>query len=175
MTDTSNDADIDEDSNSHELDPEKIRLWRTSAGKVRMEIVGDRSVVHVKIARAFPVSDPDHYIGIRDEDDKDIGMVVDPSRLESRTRKIVEEEIHKRYFVPVITRIHSVKEEYGVGHWIVETDRGPREFVVRGMRDSIWEVGESRLIVIDVDNNRYDIPNYTELDYRSYRMIEETL
>jgi len=174
MADTIHETSED-DLGAHELDPEKVRLWRTETGKLRMEITDDRCVLHVKVARAFPVSDPDHYIGFRDEDDKDIGMVPDPSKLESRTRRIVAEEVRKRYFVPVITRIHSVKEEYGVGHWIVDTDRGRREFVVRGMRDSIWEVSGNRLIVIDADNNRYDIPDYTELDYRSYRLIEETL
>jgi len=174
MTDATDEAP-DESIGAHQLDPDEVRLWRTEAGKLRLEIAGDRCVLHVKIARAFPVSAPDRYIGFRDEDDKDIGMVVDPSKLEPRTRRIVEEEIGKRYFVPVITRIHSIKEEYGVGHWIVDTDRGPREFVVRGMRDSIWEVGGQRLIIIDADNNRYDIPDYAELDYRSYRLIEETL
>jgi hypothetical protein len=102
-------------------------------------------------------------------------MVVDASKLEPRTRKIVEAELQKRYFVPIITRIHSIKEEYGVGHWIVDTDRGRREFVVRGMSDSVWEVGGRRLIIIDADNNRYDIPDYAELDYRSYRLIEDVL
>jgi hypothetical protein len=174
MPDEDHDAP-DEGVAEHILDPTKVRLWRTEAGKIRMEIEGDRSVLHVNIARAFPVSHPEHYIGFRDEDDKDVGMVVEPGKLDPKTRKIVDEQLRKRYFVPVITRIHSIKEEYGVGHWIVETDRGHREFVVRGMRDSIWEVGEQRLIIIDADNNRYDIPDYTELDYRSYRLIEETL
>jgi hypothetical protein len=174
MTDRT-DETPEEDVGRNHLDPEKVRLWRAPTGKLRMEIVGDRCVLHVKVARAFPVSAPDHYIGFRDEDDKDVGMVVDPGKLEPRTRQIVEDELRKRYFVPIIKRIHSIKEEYGVGHWIVDTDRGRREFVVRGMRDSIWEVGERRLIVIDADNNRYDIPDYAELDYRSYRLIEEAL
>ena len=33
---------------------------------VRLTLEGDRSWREVRIARAFPFSDPDHYIGLRD-------------------------------------------------------------------------------------------------------------
>ena len=174
VSEAHNEAATDEVRNFM-LDPATVRLWRSETGKLRMEIAGDRCVLHVKVARGFPISDPDHYVSFRDDDDKDMGMVQDPTKLEPRTRKIVERELHKRYFVPVIQRIRSIKEQYGVGHWVVDTDKGPREFVVRGMSDSIWEVGGNRLIVVDVDGNRYDIPDYTELDHRSYRLIEDVL
>src|SRR5579871_3925745 len=47
------------------LDPKKTRLFRV-AGVTRLTVEGDRSWVRVAAARAFPLSDPEHYIGFLD-------------------------------------------------------------------------------------------------------------
>jgi hypothetical protein len=157
------------------LDPHKVRVWRGPDGRVRMEIEGDRGIIHVRVARCFPLSRPGRYIGFRDEADKDIGTVVEPSELDAESQRVVEEELKKRYFVPVITRIDEIREEFGVSYWTVDTDKGPREFVVRGLHDDIYEMEGNRILVIDVDGNRFDIPDYSVLDPKSYALIEGIL
>ncbi|MFQ6097827.1 MAG: DUF1854 domain-containing protein [Armatimonadota bacterium] len=157
------------------LDPNKVRIWRSDDGRVRMEIADERCVLHVKVARCFPLSHPQRYIGFRDEDDKDIGTIVEPSELDPESQCVVEEELRKRYFVPIITRIHEIKEEFGVAYWRVDTDKGPREFVVRGLHDDIHELDGNRVLIVDVDGNRFDIPDYTALDPKSYALIEKIL
>ena len=39
-------------------------------------------------------------------------------------------------FVPFVERVVEVKEEFGSVYWTLETDRGPREIIVRNLRDS---------------------------------------
>ena len=67
---------------------------------VRLTLEGDRSWREVRIARAFPFSDPDHYIGFRDGDDKDIGLLIDLRGLDAESRRIIDEELARRYFTP---------------------------------------------------------------------------
>jgi hypothetical protein len=157
------------------LDPARIRLWRGDTGHLRMELANERCILHVKVACAYPISDTEHYIGFRDLADVDIGMVPDPDRLDPKSRELVREELKKRYFVPKVTHIYEVKEEFGVGYWDVDTDMGRREFIVRGIRDSVREIGASRLIITDVDNNRFEIEDIEALDPVSYRLIEKVL
>jgi len=164
-----------ESSEVRMLDPARVRLWRSETGHLRMDIKDERCILHVKVACAYPLSSPDQHMGFRDAADTDIGMVFNPRELDPESYALVKEELKRRYFVPVITRIYQVKEEFGVGYWDVDTDKGRREFIVRGIRDSIREIGERRLIITDVDNNRFDIPDIEALDARSYRMIEKVL
>ncbi len=143
------------------LDPAALRLFRThpSDTTVRATIDGDRSWRDVRIARAFPLSDPDQFVGLRDGDDKDIGILESLSGLDAESRTVVDEELARRYFTPQITRVHSVSEEFGVVTWDVETTKGRRRFLVRNLKDSTFTLGPSRVMMTDVDSNRYEIPD----------------
>jgi hypothetical protein len=129
-----------------------------------MTLADDCCYLRVMLVRAFPLSDPDHYIGVLDGDGKDIGVLVDPAELGEYERKTVAEELEKRYFVPVVTRVIEAKEDFGTVVWDVETNRGRKRYLVRGMKDNIVELGAGRMIVTDVDGNRFEIPDVQKLD-----------
>lgn len=152
------------------LDPSKVRL-RRHGGMVRLTVEGDRSWTRAQPARAFPISDPEHYIGFLDAAGKDIGMIKDPSGLDEESKQILAEELELRYFVPVVTKVRKVKVEFGTVYWSLETTRGPRDIVVRNLRDNLQEVSAVRVFVTDIEGNRYDFPNINELDPESLGVI----
>lgn len=156
------------------LDPKKMRLFRF-AGVPRLTLENDRSWTKVSVARAFPLSDPEHYIGFLDGAGKDVGVLHDPGLLAPESRKVVEEELEKRYFVPIVERVVSVKEEFGTVYWTVETDRGTKEIVVRNLRDNIQELSQSRIIITDADGNRFEFPDTSKLDSKSLAIIMRNL
>jgi hypothetical protein len=156
------------------LNPRDIRIFRV-AGIPRLTIRDDRSWRKVSVARAFPLSDPDHYVGFLDGDGKDIGLLHDPSHLDPESRQIVNEELERRYFVPIVERVLTVKEEFGTVYWTVETDRGQKEIIVRNIRDNLQELSASRVIITDVDGNRFEFPDTSKLDGKSQSVILRSL
>ena len=142
---------------------------------MRLTLDDDRSWREVRIARAYPFSDPDHYIGLRDGKDKDIGLIVHPDELDAVSRNIMDEELARRYFTPQIERVVSVKEEMGVVAWEVETDRGARRFIVRNLRDSTFPLGPNRLMMTDTDGNRYEFPDVTAVGSKAYQVLVKVL
>ena len=58
--------------------------------------------------------------------------------------------------------------------WDVETDRGPHHFDMRD-RDDVRLVAGNRLLIIDADGNRYEVPDYSRLDSRSRGILEQLL
>lgn len=152
------------------LDPKRIRVFRV-AGVTRLSIENERSYYRVAVARAFPLSDPDHYIGFLDSAGKDIGMIYDPDQLDHDSRRLIDEELERRYFVPIVERVISVKEEFGAIYWKVETDRGEKEIVVRNLRDNLQELSSTRLIITDVDGNRFEFPDITKMDIKSQSIV----
>ncbi len=159
------------------LEAPALRLFRTDPADaiVRLTIDGDRSWREVRVARAFPFSDPDHYIGLRDGDDKDIGVLVTLDGLDAGSRAIIDEELARRYFTPRIERVLSVTELFGVVTWEVETDRGPRRFLVRGLRDNTFPLGRSRLMMTDTDGNRYEFPDVNAVGPKAYAVLAKVL
>lgn len=159
------------------LESGTLRLFRTHPedSTVRLTIEGDRSWREVRVARAFPFSNPDRYIGLRDGDDKDIGVLATLNGLDERSRTIIDEELERRYFTPRIERVLKVDEEFGVVTWEVETDRGPRRFLVRNLRDSTFPLGANRLMMTDTDGNRYEFPDVSAVGAKAMVVLSKVL
>ncbi|MCC6444043.1 MAG: DUF1854 domain-containing protein [Armatimonadetes bacterium] len=152
--------------------PARVRFFRGQDGSLKMTAEANRSFLRVRVSRAFPLSDPNHFIGLRDGGDGEIGVVEDLRQLAPDQKALVEEELEKRYFVPVVHRINDIKEEFGIVTWDVETDRGPKRYTVRGLKDNVHEQSDARLLVTDVDGNRFEVTDYTLLDVRSQSKLD---
>lgn len=159
------------------LDPKAVRLFRSSPedARVRLTLEGDRSWREVRIARALPFSDPDHYFGLRDGSDKDIGLLMDLRDLDTESRAIADAEIARRYFTPKVLGVTMVKEEFGVVNWEVETDRGLRQFTVRNLRDNTYLLGPNRLMMTDGDGNRYEFPDVTSYGPKAWQVLAKVM
>ena len=171
------DTDEDNPFDIRVLDPQAVRLFRARPGDalVRLTWNNDRSWRDVRIARAFPFSEPDRYVGLRDGADKDIGLLEDPNRLDAESRAVIEEELARRYFTPLVQRVVSVVEEMGTVTWELETDRGARRLVVRDLRDSTFPLGPNRLMMTDVDGNRYEFPDVASLGAKAYQVLAKVM
>lgn len=150
------------------LDPAKVSLFRTGGDAVRATITdpqlgAERTYVQVQVARAFPLSLPESYIGLRDAKDKDIGMLVTLEGLDPESRRLLDDELARRYFLPKITRVLKVKKEFDTVNWEVETDKGPRKFVVHNLKDSVHQIPRGPVLITDRTGARYEIPDLAQL------------
>jgi hypothetical protein len=132
---------------------------------------GDLKYTDVTVHRMFPLSHPGDMLTLCDRNGNEIGVLCDLNGLEEASRQALLQEIEMAYFVPKIERVHSIKEEYGVVRWVVDTDRGSRAFEVQSRHD-IRPMGGGRFIVRDMDGNRYDIADMAALDIESKAMLE---
>ncbi len=158
------------------LDPSRLRFSASPQGHVRLEIAGDRCYLHVEIARSFPLDEEGRYLSVRNalsEERPEIGLLADEAELEPESRLLVERELYRRYLVPRIERITCLKEEFGVLNFEVETDRGPREFSVRTPQENLRQVGRGRMLIIDIDGCRYEIPDLERLDKKSAGVLRD--
>ena len=152
-----------------------IVLFRSPPWALRLTVRNDRSYLRVKIVRAAPLSYPEQFISILDEKDVEICMIKDLAEVELDTRALIEEELEKRYLTSIVKRVISIRSEYGTSYWDVETDRGNREFVIQNVSENAQWPSERRLLLLDVDGNRFEIPDLDALDVRSRTMIENLL
>lgn len=157
------------------LDPTELTLTRSEVGTARLEIQNEACHLRIVVRCLMPLSNPDTYISLAADEDTEIGILVNPSELAPESLKILQEELDKRYFTPTVQKVYRVKEQFGIHEWEVETDRGRVAFSVRGLNQNIKQVPPARLFVTDVRGNRYDIPDYRELDAESYLHIQRHL
>jgi hypothetical protein len=160
--------------------PEKVevgqlRLFREPPWILRLTIEGDRSYLRVKVVRAAPLSHPDRFVCLLDSKDEEICMIDNLEEVDEGMRALLEEELDRRYLTSVIERVDSVRNEFGTSYWDVQTHRGRREFVVQNVSENAQWLGDHRLLLIDVDGNRFEIPALDQLDRRSVGFVEQVL
>ena len=157
------------------LDPAEVQLTRLPSGTVRLVLADRVGYPRVTVRRIRPLSDPDRYIALWADEAEEIGMLKDVSALDSDSAAIVAEELKRRYLTPVIRRILNLKERFGVQQWHVATSQGKVSFYVSGLHQNIRRVPPNRLLITDVRENRYDIPDVAALDRRSLLHIQRHL
>lgn len=160
------------------LDPEQLTFTR-DGDTLSLTLADGTRYPRVALRCAFPVSDETVHLSVRDantEEQVEIGILEDWGRLREADRQAVAAELSLHYFVPRITRVRAVKEEFGFLRWTVDTDKGSKEFV---MRNSVVhyarEIAPNHWLLIDVGQARYEIPDLTRLDASSQRLVRRYL
>ena len=154
------------------LTSENARFSRTEGGFVSLKTV-DKEYTRVGVYLTFPLTNPEEFISIREADEKakEIGMIEKLSQLEPDQQEMIREQIKLRYFIPVIIKVMDVKDEYGYAYWHVQTNFGVCRFTTRMSGDAVVSLSDSRLMVTDIDGNRYEIPDHTKMDPHSQRLL----
>lgn len=146
---------------------------RTEGGFLSLKY-GDREYKRVGVYLTFPLTNPEEFISIREADEKakEIGMIESLQVLDPRQQEMIREQIRLRYFMPVIRKVMEVKEEYGYAYWHVETSFGTCRFTTHMSNDAVVTLGESRLLITDIDGNRYEIPDFYELSVQERKRLD---
>jgi hypothetical protein len=122
--------------------------------------------------RCFPFETPDEYISVLNKDGREYAMIRRVSDLPEDAQKIINDELERKYFCPVIEKINSLKEKLDYSFWEVKTDMGDMNFSMHDTYRNIARVGGGTLILTDVDGNRFRIEDVSKLDRKSFKKIE---
>jgi hypothetical protein len=130
-------------------------------------------VAHVGVepVRAFPISEPGRGVAILDRRGQELAWIDDLESLAPEQRQFLQEELSRRHFLPVVTKLHAIEGMTDPTTWRVETDRGPTTFQIKNEED-IRRVARSRVLLVDTHGIRYLIPDYHKLDAPSRRLLE---
>lgn len=148
----------------HYLNKDNAVFTRTGAGFLSLK-TEDKVYPRVHVVRMFPFTDSERFLSIRNEGEKfeEIGIIEDIDSMGEETAGMLREQLALRYFTPKITKVHNVKDEYGYAYWDVVTDRGPCRFTVQMGGKNISHLSETRVLILDIDENRYEIPDIMKL------------
>lgn len=134
---------------------------------VRMGEVEQRAF----LCRQFPFELEWEFISVMNENEEELGIIRNVETF-GEDAALLREELRRRYYAPVIERIISVKERYGFSYWKVHTPEGQVSFTLHDTYRSIIHAGANRLIMLDVNGNRFELPDTSKLDRKSYKKIE---
>ena len=150
--------------------PIEWRLEKMPHGRLDFLDAQGRRHADVDVLRAFPVSDPAGPVAVVGDNDVELAWVESLAGVEPGLRALLEAELARREFMPVIERIDTVSDGEPA-EWSVVTDRGAHRFKV-GHADDILRLPDGSAVITDTFGLRYAIPSLARLDVRSRRFFE---
>ncbi len=153
------------------LTPQNALFTKTSGGFVTLRYDG-KEYHRVLFFRTFPFSGENEYLSVRQEDEnnREIGIIARLNDFDANTVEMITYQLNLRYFMPKIQKIFEIKEQYGYSYWYVNTDKGECRFTVD--QNGVAKLSDTRLIVSDVDGNRFELPDVTVLSAKELRMVD---
>jgi len=151
-----------------------IRLHHNAWGQLVLTLPD--GVVHedVEPYRCFPWSSPQSAIAIVSREGHELINVPDLSLLPQETRKLLEQDLAAREFVPVIQRIVKSSGLWPPCEWEVITDRGPTKLAIES-EDDVRKHGSHGALIADATGLRYLIPDARQLDRASLQHLRRLL
>ena len=146
------------------IDGRNSKFAATEGGFVSLEFDG-KTYKRIGVYLTFPLSDPESFISIREADEKakEIGVIKKLSDIAKDQAELIREQIKLRYFMPEITKVIDVKDEYGYAYWNVITSFGACRFTTGMGGDSVVSLSDARILITDIDGNRYEIRDFNAM------------
>lgn len=162
------------DAETRNLRAGEIEVEKTPGGFLSLR-VGEERHERVHLYWCFPFSRHGRYVSVRDPEGEEIGIIEDLAGFDEPTVRLLVDELASRYFTPTITRIISLKEEFGYAYWEADTDAGRCRFTAEIGKNAVTVLDGGRLLITDVDGNRFELQDYEQADSKHLRIIENLL
>jgi hypothetical protein len=153
----------------------ELKLFYEPKDRLRLTVGEEKSYPTVKPAWSSPLSHPGKYLALMDGKGHEIVTVENPKTLPPDSYEAVMEEVGRRYLTSEVLAITEAKAEFGATYWHVETDRGPRDFVTQSLQENVQWLSPTHLLLIDVDGNRFELPDVAKLDSKSRGFLDSIL
>ena len=166
------------------VDGAKVRLDANPDGTLKLTTPG-RTWRRVRIRLGRPLYHPDDFATVLSVPEgggwrghghmsggvREFALITNLPGLSPEAKKILEEHRVNHDLTCTILSVKSLAHQFGAAFWDVETDKGPRQFVIRGTTEHVRWLTDDRMLITDVQGNRFEIQSLNGLDRRSQYQI----
>ncbi|MGB4812735.1 MAG: DUF1854 domain-containing protein [Methylophilaceae bacterium] len=152
-----------------------IKLTRNSAGQ--LALTDGENITHVGVypVRAFPISAPNEGgLSLLNKLGHEVAWIKQLNDLPSETKKLIEDDLADREFMPEIIEILRVYSFAMPSHWLVNTDRGATELILKS-EDHIRKLTPSSLLITDSQGVNLMIRDIEKLNKQSRKLLDRFL
>lgn len=150
-------------------------LTRNPLGRLVCTLADGSEHAGVQPVRAFPIAAPDEGVSLVGSAGHELVWIPRLSALPEAPRRLLEEELAAREFVPRIQRIVQVSTFSTPSTWQVETDRGPATLVLKVEEDIRRLPERGRLLITSGHGVVFEVPDLMALDRHSRKLLERFL
>jgi len=151
------------------FDAARVRLTENPDGTLDLR-AGARAFKRIRIKLGRPLYKPEDFASVLNEKNE-VALLVNLAGLPPAARAILERHRLRGDLTTKVLKINDISHQFGASFWDVQTEKGGRQFVIRGTSEHVRWLDDDRLLITDVNGNRFEIPSMARLDARSLDYI----
>jgi len=144
--------------------------FRDNRGRLIIRDSQGREYRDVRPVRMFPITDPEGWISICDSQRSELLCIESIEALPAESRHVLEEELNRCMFTPVIRRITRSEPLGDNVRLFIVTDRGATDIAVDA--EDIYRLSGNRVLIKDVSGIRYLIPDWRKMSAPSRKILD---
>jgi hypothetical protein len=152
----------------------RISLAYDPFGRLALTTAAGETHAGVVPVRGYPFSAPATCISFCDGSGHEVHFLSDMAQLDPPARDLLEADLARREFIPVISKIYSVSAGAEPTDWHVLTDRGETQFTLNN-EDNIRRMGPHGALITASHGIRFRIEDTRALDPHSRRILRRYL
>jgi len=149
---------------------QNVALCRSAHGLLSFREHASGKEIPVKPHLCFPWTSSKQYISLRNDEGKEIMFIEDLKRLDPASRELLENALAEVGFILEITQIHSIREDFELRNWKVETLQGPRTFQTK-LDNWPRPLPKGGILIKDIAEDLLYIPDPSKLDAKSQKIL----
>lgn len=150
-----------------------FELTRNAFGKLLLTVDGQSPAAVVPV-RAFPIQSPNDGISLVNTEGHELLWIDELDQVSEPALSLIRQALATREFMPEIQAILSVTGFSTPCAWLVATDRGETEFILRGDED-IRRLTPNTLLITDSHGIQFLIRDLSALNRESRKIMDRFL
>ncbi|MBQ8164841.1 MAG: DUF1854 domain-containing protein [Clostridia bacterium] len=144
-------------------------------GTVDIELSSGERYNNVSLKRLFPINNINNYISAVSSDGKEIFIIKDLSALTNESYNCALKCLNEYYMIPKIIKVLGKEDKFGRLNLDVETNIGQCTIEIANRNTDIKLRDNGRVLIRDINDNRYEIENVDSLDRKSLAILNSEL
>ena len=149
-------------------------LSRDAAGHLVYTDPDGKPHENIMAVRAFPIAAPDEGVSLLGEDGHELAWIPSLQDLPEDRRSLIAGELAVREFMPKILSINAVSSFATPSTWLVETDKGTTELMLKA-EDHIRRLTPDTLLITDSQGISFLVNDVDQLDKHSRKLLDRFL
>lgn len=149
-------------------------LNRNLAGRLQLTTIDGNVHDGVNLVRAFPIAAPEEGISVVSRDGHELAWIPELNTLSSELSALIHQALAEREFMPEIQRIIQVSSFATPSTWLIKTNRGDCELLLKA-EDHIRRLPDNRLLITDGHGINFTIHHIDQLDKHSRKLLDRFL
>ena len=156
----------------NEISVNKLSLRKRNDGQLWAKVNGQETAV--KINCCFPWSNPYEYISLIDKDDEEVALIYQLNDIDESSREAVKWALSESSFVIEVTSVISLRDEFEIRSWKVQTKAGYRRFQTK-LDEWPQIIPGGGILIRDVCGDLFHFENPEVLDRKSQDLLSDLI